>query len=178
MAAPEFGSLPFTEQIEHFRDKVPLEAQAWTDIWEGEHARAFVVAGAMKADLLTDFKTAIDKAISEGTTLEEFRKDFDQLVERHGWSYNGGRGWRTRVIYETNLRTTYQTGRFKQKQDIKWLRPYWEYRHSDLVQDPREEHERWDGMVLSADDPWWKTHYPPNGWIIPPRPHRGGHRTQ
>lgn len=166
MAAPsaQAVSLPFTEQIDFFRQKVPLGTRAWTDIWEGEHARAFVVAGAMKDELLTDFKTAIEKAIEKGTTLAEFRKDFDGIVERHGWTYNGGRGWRTRVIYETNLRTSYQAARFKQMEEIKALRPFWEYRHSDLVQDPREEHLAWDGLVLSADDPFWKTHYPPNGW--------------
>ncbi|MGQ0621348.1 MAG: PBECR2 nuclease fold domain-containing protein [Panacagrimonas sp.] len=164
MAAAEYGSLPFAEQIEFFRQKVPLGTRAWTDIWEGEHARAFVVAGAMKDELLIDFKTSIDKAISEGTTLENFRKDFDSIVTRHGWSYNGGRNWRTRVIYETNLRTSYQAARFKQMDEIKALRPFWEYRHSDLVQDPRPEHLAWDKLVLSADDPFWKTHYPPNGW--------------
>ncbi|MGQ0700388.1 MAG: PBECR2 nuclease fold domain-containing protein [Panacagrimonas sp.] len=164
MAAAEYGSLPFSEQIEFFRQKVPLGTRAWTDIWEGEHARAFVVAGAMKDELLVDLRGSIDKAISEGTTLETFRKDFDQIVATHGWSYNGGRNWRTRVIYETNLRTSYQAARFKQMEEIKALRPFWEYRHSDLVQDPRPEHLAWDGLVLSADDPFWKTHYPPNGW--------------
>lgn len=166
MATPsaEAVSLPFSEQIEFFRQKVPLGTRAWTDIWEGEHSRAFVVAGAMKDDLLTDFRTAIDKAISEGTTLGTFRKDFDAIVGRHGWTYNGGRGWRSRVIYETNLRTSYQAARFKQMEEIKTLRPFWEYRHSDLVQDPRPEHLAWDRLVLSADDPFWKTHYPPNGW--------------
>lgn len=163
-SSAEYGSLPFQEQIDHFRQKVPLGTRAWTDIWEGEHARAFVVAGATKGELLTDFQSAIEKAIEKGTTLETFRKDFDQIVARHGWSYNGGRGWRTRVIYETNLRSSYQAARFKQMEEIKALRPFWEYRHSDLVQDPRPEHLAWDGLVLSADDPFWKTHYPPNGW--------------
>ncbi len=164
MPEARFGSLPFQEQIDFFRQKVPLGTRAWTDIWEGEHARAFVVAGATKDELLNDFRGAIDKAISEGTTLAEFRKDFDQIVARHGWSYNGGRGWRTRVIYETNLRSSYQSARYQQMQEIKALRPYWEYVHSDAVVDPRPEHLAWDGMVLSADDPFWETHYPPNGW--------------
>jgi len=29
---------------------------------------------------------------------------------------------------------------------------------------PRPEHIAWHNTVLPADDPWWDTHYPPNGW--------------
>jgi len=29
---------------------------------------------------------------------------------------------------------------------------------------PRPEHVAWHNTVLPADDPWWDTHYPPNGW--------------
>ena len=42
--------------------------------------------------------------------------------------------------------------------------PYWRYRHSNLSNVPREQHLEWNGMVLRHDDPWWNTHYPPNGW--------------
>jgi hypothetical protein len=28
----------------------------------------------------------------------------------------------------------------------------------------RKEHLAWDGLVLPKDDPWWNSHYPPNGW--------------
>ncbi|MCO6441340.1 MAG: hypothetical protein J5I81_09700 [Nitrococcus mobilis] len=162
--AVNYGSLPFSEQIAFFRRKLNLPTESWTDIFGAEHDHAFVVAGANRDDLVADFRAAVDKAISEGTTLAEFRKDFDAIVARHGWSYNGGRGWRSRVIYDTNLRTSYAAGRYAQLQSVKTRRPYWRYRHSIAVTDPRPQHLSWDGLVLEADDPWWQAHYPPNGW--------------
>jgi len=160
----DYGSLPFQEQITFFRDKVNLPTAAWTDIWEGMHARAFVVSGAMKEDLLTDLRGAVDQAITQGTTLAEFRKQFDQIVATHGWPYNGGRGWRTRVIYDTNLRQSYNAGRYHQVQQVKRTRPYVRYRHNDSVDHPRPEHVAWDGIILPIDDPWVSTHWPQNGW--------------
>jgi hypothetical protein len=98
-------------------------------------------------------------------TLAEFRKSFDDIVARHGWSYKGGRDWRTSVILNTNVRTAYAAGRYKQMTEpsVKKSRPYWEYRHGGSAH-PRLEHLAWDGLVLPADDPWWAVHYPPNGW--------------
>lgn len=29
----------------------------------------------------------------------------------------------------------------------------------------RPEHAAWDGITRPADDAWWQTHYPPNGWL-------------
>lgn len=159
-----YGSRPFPEAIDYLRDKVNLPTATWTDIWEGQHARAFTVAGAARDDLLVDLRESIRAAIEDGETLAQFRTRFDAIVKRHGWAYNGGRNWRTRVIYETNMRTAYQAGRYQQLQAIKDRRPFWLYKHSDLVTHPRPEHEAWDGLVLDADDPWWDTHYPPNGW--------------
>ncbi len=28
----------------------------------------------------------------------------------------------------------------------------------------RLQHMSWRGIMLPADDPWWETHFPPNGW--------------
>lgn len=164
MAVAEYGGLSFKEQIEFFRQKDLVPTERWTDLWKAQHDRGFMVAGAAKRELLENFQAAIGKAISEGTTLAEFRKDFDGIVARHGWSYKGGRGWRTRVIYETNLRTSYQAGRLAQMRRVADRRPYWRYVHSDSVTHPRPLHVSWDGTVLRHDDPWWETHSPPNGW--------------
>lgn len=156
--------LPFQEQIDFFQQKTDLPTRAWTDIYLQEHDRAFVVAGAMKEALIRDLREAVAGGIRDGQSLEWFRQRFDEIVERHGWRYNGGRGWRTRVIYETNLYTSYAAGRLRQMREIADERPYWTYRHSDWVRYPRPQHVAWDGLTLRHDDPWWRTHYPPNGW--------------
>ena len=163
-AAALHTQLPFAEQIDFFRSKLSLPTRAWTDLWQTQHDVAFVVAGAARDDLVSDLRGAVDQAIAEGTTLATFRRDFDSIVAKHGWSYNGGRDWRTRVIYETNLRTSYAAGRYQQLKDGAERRPYWRYRHSEASEHPRHDHLAWDGLVLRHDDPWWDTHYPPNGW--------------
>jgi uncharacterized protein with gpF-like domain len=163
--AVEYRRTGFIEAIQFFRKKLDVTSEHWTDLWKEAHDTAFTVAGATKADLLADLRRSVDKAISEGKTIQDFRKEFDETVQKHGWQYKGNRGWRTRVIYETNLRTAYSAGRYAQMtdSDVQRARPYWQYRHGGSA-DPREQHLSWDGMVLPADDPWWNTHYPPNGW--------------
>lgn len=160
MADVAYGSLPFREMIEFFRRKLNLTTESWLDVYAAEHEWSFVVAGANRDAIVRDFREAVDKAIADGTTLEEFRRDFDRIVARYGWDYNGGRDWRTRVIYETNLNTSYAAGRWEQLQAA----PFWQYEHADWVENPRHQHLAWDGLVLARDDPWWRTHYPPNGW--------------
>lgn len=159
-----YGSLPFAEQIAFFRAKKNVLTDSWTDLWEQAHDTGFMVAGANRIDLLTDLRAAVDKAIAQGTTLGDFRKDFDAIVSHYGWDHTGGRNWRSRVIYETNLRTSYAAGRWSQLQALVKVRPYWRYRHSDSVQHPRPQYLAWNSLVLPANHPWWMRHFPPNGW--------------
>ena len=161
MADASYGSLPFKEQIAFFKRKLNIPTTGWTDIYTHEHDYAFMVAGANRDAIVADFRTAVEKAIAEGMTLQDFRENhFDRIVAQHGWDYNGGRNWRSKIIYDTNLATSYAAGRWEQLQDA----PYWQYKHADWVQHPREDHLAWDGLVLARDDPWWYTHFPPNGW--------------
>lgn len=167
-------ALPFADAVAFFRRKLNLPTDTWQDIWQTAHDRAFVVAGATASDLLADLRAAVDKAIATGTTLEQFRKDFRAIVAARGWTGWTGEGtaageaWRTRVIYETNLRTAYSAGRGAQLSSPQLLavRPYWRYIHSDTVLSPRPQHKYWGdiGLTLRHDHPWWRTHYPPNGW--------------
>ncbi len=142
-----------------------VQTKSWRDMLHAQHDKAFTVAGAMQADLLADLAKAVDDSISKGLGLQYFRKQFDQIVEQYGWAYKGERRWRTRVIYGTNMRVSYAAGRLVQLRDpeLQKLAPFWMYRHSG-AEHPRLQHKAWDKLTLPANDPWFKTHYPPNGW--------------
>ncbi|MBS4046178.1 MAG: minor capsid protein [Alphaproteobacteria bacterium] len=160
---PEVADLPFKEAIDFYRRKVNLPTKSYTDLWEGMHGPAFVVAGAQQATLLSDLREAVDRAISEGTTIEDFRKAFDKTVARHGWDYKGGRNWRSRVIFDTNLRQAYNAGKWEQANAAKKQRPYLRY-IAVLDSETRPEHRAWHNTVLPIDHEWWRTHHPSCGW--------------
>lgn len=161
----------FQEQIDFFRAKLNIPTARWDDIWQAAHDRAFMVAGAQKADLLNDLRVAVEKAIT-GESIGMFRKDFAEAVRKSGWSgwtgegSKAGEAWRTRVIYTTNVSTSYAAGRWQQLNDPELLqvRPFWEYIHADGVMHPRPLHVSWNGLTLPHDHEFWATHFAPNGW--------------
>lgn len=162
----------FAEQLAFFRKKLNLPTEVWDDIERMAHDRAFIVAGAQGADLLQDLRGAIDDSIENGTGLEAFRKNFKRIVAEHGWTgwtgegTKAGEAWRTKVIYQTNMSTSYAAGRWKQLTDPALLKisPYWQYHHMDGLMYPRPLHESWDGLTLHYTHPFWLTHFPTNGW--------------
>lgn len=161
---------PFAFQVAAYRLRLMQMTPTlkWDDLWQAEHDRAFMVAGAMKADVLADLAAMVDKAIAQGGTLEEFRRDFRAMVAEKGWQISpagqgtkGGEAWRTKVIYKTNMATSYAAGRWAQLRAGGYK--FYVYRHG-ASREPRLQHLAWDGLVLEADHPFWATHAPPNGW--------------
>lgn len=157
------GKVPAKDAIEHIRGKLRIPTKRWDWLMGDVHAKAFTVAGAMKMDLLGDLHTSITSALENGTTLSQFRKEFDATVAKHGWEYKGNRGFRTRTMFNTNLRTAHMAGRWKQIQRVKETRPYMVYMTVG-DQQVRPEHAAWHSIVLPVDDSFWDTHLPPNGW--------------
>jgi len=170
----EYRPLPPAEAIAFFESKGYHITFDWYEMWQEAHDRAFTVAKAMRQDILEDIRAEVNKAISEGTTLSEFRANLEPTLQRKGWwgrkvigdrEVQLGSPYRLRTIFQTNVNVAYQAGRYKQMTDPDVLsaRPYFMY---DAVNDSRTrpQHLGWDGLVLPADDPFWDTHYPPNGW--------------
>lgn len=164
--------------LEFFKGKGYATSFAWQDVWQYQHDEAFTVAKMMQVDLLKDVRAAVDKAISDGQTLDQFREALKPRLVEAGWWGRAemtdpatgetslvqlGSPRRLRVIFETNMQTAYAAGHWTQIQQTEKDAPFLMY---DAVNDAqtRPEHAAWDGLVLRADDPWWQTHYPPNDW--------------
>lgn len=178
MAAVELKPLPPAEAVRFFQSKGYRVGFAWADVWQEEHARAFTVAKALRRDLLEDIRAEVDRALGEGTTLREFRQRLTPVLQEKGWwgrqrmtdPLTGesrivqlGSPRRLKIIFDTNLRMAAAAGRWERIERVKERRPYLRY-SAVLDERTRAEHRAWHGTVLAADDAWWNTHYPPNGW--------------
>lgn len=171
-------NLPPAEAVEYFRRKGLRTSFDWQDVYAEEHARVFTVAKVMQLDILEDIRAQVDRAIAEGTTLQEFRRELTPTLQKKGWWGNQlatdpldgeekmvqlGSPRRLDTIYDTNLRSAYAAGRWEQIERTKGRRPYLRY-VAILDERTRPRHRTWHGTVLAADDPFWQTHFPPNGW--------------
>ncbi|MDO5625020.1 MAG: phage minor head protein [Pseudomonadota bacterium] len=155
---------PFDAQARYFQRKVNVPTMHWQDLMHGDHAHGFMVAGLTRMDVLDDIRQAMQAVMDEGLTLKDFQERFEAAVKGRWEGFTGSdtperRAWRAKVIYQTNLRTSYMAGRWEQLQKF----PYLRYQHN-TTRHPRKDHQEWDGRIIARNDPWWNTHYPPNGW--------------
>jgi len=158
--------------------RAPLKPTVrWTEMMHEQHATAFTVAKVAKLDLLRQIQTSLDSVIRSGGTLEEWKKGLVPELQKAGW-------WgtvankeltgtdqpiivnerRLRTIYDTNVRMSLSAGHWARIQAQKDVLPYLRYLPSSSER-KRPLHMSWYGTLLPVDHPWWRTHFPPNGWF-------------
>jgi len=157
-----FG-VQFGQAIDYLKGKLPEATMKWDDLAGPVHGKVFAIAGATNTDLVADIQKSLVDALKNGTTITQFRKDFDATVQKYGWTYRGKRGWRTSVIFNNNMRSAHMAGRWEQLQANKARRPFLQYRTAGDAR-VRPMHRMWNGLIFPIDDAFWQTHYPPNGW--------------
>ncbi len=175
-----FGDGPAPEVIRYFKEKQLTPSFDWRDVWAEEHAIAFTVARSAGFDVLEDIHEELSRAIEEGLPFAEFRKRLEPRLRTKGWwgrrevidpasgevvEAQLGSRRRLKVIYEANMRTARAAGQWERAQRTKRMLPYFAYRLGPSRQH-RAQHAAWASAptILPVDDPFWNTHYPPNGW--------------
>lgn len=170
--------LPNPEALSYLEAKTLIQAWQNTDIRAYHHALGFTVAKMMNHDLLAETKKALEEALKNGTSFAEFKKNLKPYLISKGWWGNAqlinpktgkmenvllGSDNRLKRIYETNMRTAYASARWERIQEHIDVFPYLIYVHSHSA-NPRVHHMNLNGLILPANDPFWRIHFPPNGY--------------
>jgi len=152
--------LKFDAAIEALRKKVAITDAEWAALEEAERQYAFKVANVAQIDVIADVFEAIQRAIDDGTTLDQFAADIGPALE-NAWGAQDAA--RIENVFRTNVMGAYNAGRHEEQQAVSDTRPYW---RADVVLDDRTSDDICDpigraNVVLPVDHPWWQTHYPP-----------------
>ena len=156
------------EALAFLRRKRLQPSGHWHDVWREAHATAFTVAQTtQQLDVVDQIHRGLQRAMRRGETFETFRARLEPALARLGWTPPVGRAGdvprRLQRIYDTNLRTAHAAGQWDRIQRTQGLLPYLVYRLGPS-EVHRPDHAAWAGVCLPVTDPWWRTHYPPNGW--------------
>lgn len=146
------------EAIEYWKSRIPVSNKEIAALTKEAKERAFYVAGLAKLDQVNLIHNELLKALENGTTLKTFKENIAEVIKKQGWDKR-----RIETIFQTNMQTAYQAGRWKAVQRTKKYLPYLEY-SSVLDTRTRPAHSVLHGIVFPADHPFWDSHYPPNGF--------------
>lgn len=171
-----FGLEP-AKAIDYLKGKGYAITWDWQEMLDQAHDQAFTVAKAMRLDLLSDIREALETALQKGQTLKQFTEVLQPTLEAQGWwgkqvivDSQGvgelvqlGSPRRLQTIYQTNLQSAYMAGRKASMEETADTHPYWMY-VSILDGKTRPSHRALHGKVFRHDDPIWSSIFPPNGF--------------
>lgn len=169
------------DALAFFRSKglAPPDARFdFRDVWRNEHASNFVVAKAMRTEVLETIRSALDRALEGGGTLASFTEELEPELKRLGWwgrsmerdpltgalkNVQLGSPRRLRIIFDANMRASHAAGKWARIERVKDAFPF--LRYVQVQRDTkRPEHARYHELIRPVDDPVWDRIYPPNGW--------------
>jgi SPP1 gp7 family putative phage head morphogenesis protein len=150
---------------------------SWAELWQSEHSRQFTISRLTRLDLVKDFHKAILDSVQGDLSRRDYMRDMEAMLKKEGWwgkkeVIDKATGEvlttrfdsrRLRLIYDVNTRQANANGRWERIQQAKHSHPYLRYvtKNDEKV---RHAHKEWHNLTLPVDDPFWNTHYPPNGW--------------
>ena len=172
-------NLPPEEAVKFFERKGFKIAWDWRETLDEANNKTFQVAKAMKMDVVKDIHEEVNKAIKNGVTFENFQKTLKPKMVSAGWwgrkvvegpegkkKVQLGSPHRLRTIYDTNVQSANNAGRWKGQEANKARRP-WLMLIEILDNVTRTTHRAQSGSIQKVDSSFWRapnSWYPPNGF--------------
>jgi SPP1 gp7 family putative phage head morphogenesis protein len=166
------------QAVAFFKAKGLQTTFSYADMAGEAHTHAFTVAKMLNVDMLGQVRASLDSAMANGTPFREWADSLIPVLQSGGWwgrkevldPLTGqpmiaqlGSPWRLETIFRTNMQTAYAVGQWQEIAANADAAPFLMY---DAIDDFRTRplHASWDRRVMRWDHPWWRTHYPPNGY--------------
>lgn len=177
-------SLPPVEAVAYFKQKGLQVSDNWYDLLGEIHGKVFTVANVARLDVLQAIRDELKRAMDGNVAFSEFKKRLTPILQAKGWwgkaidmetgeilkMYPGstvpvqyGSPWRLKLIYDTNLQSSFMAGRRARQLENASERPYWMY-VAVMDSRTRPQHRALHGRVFRYDDPFYGAFYPPNGY--------------
>lgn len=140
------------------KQKTPINLKT---IAERFQTRAFEIVRKASKQIKTRLQSTVDTLIKEGTNrsqaIKVIRATFDSL------GLTPAKNHQIEAIFRTQAQSAFSAGRWIANEEVKDI--LWGYRYSTVGDDRvRPAHEILEGVTLPADDEFWETMFPPNGW--------------
>ncbi len=153
----DFKKLEPAEAIRWFKGRVSVKRNIWKILDDEVKQSAFYVSQLEDLNLINYVKEKMIKALQEGITFREFKK---QLFQESGGEPFFGHMY---TAYHTNMYSALaeqnEAALLRNTDQFKW----WRY-SAVLDGRTRPHHAAMHGIVARFDDPFWKMWSPPNGY--------------
>ncbi len=102
-AAPPTDPRRFDEAVDFFRHRVPMRKAEWLQLGTAARQRGFTVAGVAQLDAINTVWLALDDAIANGATFDDFKKSVAATLESEWEGSVANPPARIETIFRTNV---------------------------------------------------------------------------
>lgn len=139
--------------VEWFKAKLAMRPDEFYALEQSARARAFTVSGVTELDSISTVYDAVERAIKDGTSIDEFKASVGELFTSDA---------NLETVFRTNVQSAYSAGRYIQnnRPEVRATHPYSKF-SAILDGHTTDICRNLDGTVLPSDDPFWLSHQPP-----------------
>jgi uncharacterized protein with gpF-like domain len=134
-------------------------------LWRELYAGGLQIAGQAREDVIAWVRDGLAKALERGESYAQWRDGLREALVTSGWRARGtDTPSRLHLIHTMAARTARAVGQWRRIEETVDTMPYLVYELGPVRTRHRDEHLEYAGLVLRADDPWWRVHLPPRGF--------------
>lgn len=166
------------QALSYLRDRGQItQTWSWADLRADEHAHQFTISRLASVDLLQQMRELIVSSVDGQLSRTDFLRDAKAALASKGWwgeittidaatgrevttTFNPSR---LKMIYDVNVRQAHAVAQWQRIEDSRESHPYLRYITKDDLR-VREQHRAWHHLTLPVGHPFWRAHFPPNGY--------------